>query len=328
MRYAAKIAPRHLRQRRDQVGCLISFAFSECNGVVLPTNKTLTLLDPFLQRCRKHGRLQQQDAWLLERLLCLLPFVDDPAKGVERMRQLVSEFRLYGHQLREAVKALAHCKCDQALPFLVELGSDKARSDQLGDAWIDAVAVVDTTESRNLLLSFVDPQLPGLPSEVSLPRHDVIAARLVELARRDRTIKQRILQLCDLSLPLDKRSLLAEVVGQLGDCEAVSAALGLIDDTVDTPVPRGVRKQLEDAFVEKRPRGESQYIYTLEPRSSNAIRARLIEMATNDERRRKSALGLLGQIEEWRLEYGRPVGEPRHPAFESGEPWPTVPPAA
>ncbi len=26
--------------------------------------------------------------------------------------------------------------------------------------------------------------------------------------------------------------------------------------------------------------------------------------------------------EEWRLEYGRPSGEPRHPSLESGETWP------
>jgi len=294
------------------------------NGVVLPTDKTLTLLDSFLERCRKHG-MQQQDAWLLERFLCLLPFVDDPARGIERMRQLVSELRLYGHQLREAVKALSHCRCDQALPFLVELGSDKARAEQLGDAWIDGVAAVDTPESRDLLLSFVDPRLPGLPSEVDLSRHDVLAARLVELARRDRTIKQRLLQLCDFSLPPAKRSLLAEVVGQLGDVEAVSAGLTLIDDTVSMPVPHGILRQLEDAFVERRPYGESQGTYTLEPRSSNAIRAKLFDMATKDERRKESALRLLGQIEEWRLEYGRPVGEPRHPAFDSGEPWPKMP---
>lgn len=296
------------------------------NGVVLPTDKTLALLDPCLERCRKHGvhGVQQQDRWLLERYLCLLPFVDDPAKGIDRMRQLISELRLYGHQLREVVEALSHCRCDQALPFLVELGSDKERAEQLGDAWIDAVAVVDSPESRNLLLSFVDPELPGLPSEVS-SRDDALVARLVELARRDRTVEQRLLQLCDSNLSPARRSLLAQVVGQLGDVKAVSAGLNLIDDTVSTPVPYGVLRQLEDAFVERRPHGESRGIYTLGPRSSNAIRARLFEMATKDEPRKKSALRLLGQIEEWRLEYGRPAGEPRHPAFDLGEPWPRMP---
>ncbi|MGP8245367.1 MAG: hypothetical protein ACLQVN_12720 [Bryobacteraceae bacterium] len=48
-------------------------------------------------------------------------------------------------------------------------------------------------------------------------------------------------------------------------------------------------------------------------------------MEAKDERRRKAALELLSQIESWRLEHGRPVGEPRHPAFNSGEAWPPIP---
>ena len=297
------------------------------NGVILPTDRTLTLLDPFLERCRKHGvyGMQQQDQGLLQRYLCLLPFIDDPAKGIERMRQLISELQLSGYRLREVVEALSYCRCDQALPFLLELGSDKVCMEQLRDEWIDAVAVVDSPESRNLLLSFIDPELPGLPGEISLSRDDALVARLVELARRDRIVRQRLLQLCDSNFPPARRSLLAEVVGQLGDVDAISAGLSLIDDTVSMPVPHGILKQLEGAFVERRPHGENQATYTLEPLSSNVIRTKLFEMATEDERRKRSALRLLGQIEEWRLEHGRPVGEPRHPAFDSGEPWPKMP---
>ncbi|MDI1228047.1 MAG: hypothetical protein PSY14_10215 [bacterium] len=99
-------------------------------------------------------------------------------------------------------------------------------------------------------------------------------------------------------------------------------AAGIIVATRTHHIVPPLWKQLEDAFVERRPHGESSNTFTLEPRSSNAIRARLLEMATKDDRRKQSALKLLGQIEEWRLKYGRPAGEPRHPAFDSGEPWP------
>jgi hypothetical protein len=53
---------------------------------------------------------------------------------------------------------------------------------------------------------------------------------------------------------------------------------------------------------------------------------RLFKMATDDAKRRKSAFALLGQIEEWRLERGRPTDEPRHPDFQSGAPWPPAAP--
>jgi hypothetical protein len=128
-------------------------------------------------------------------------------------------------------------------------------------------------------------------------------------------------------LPPAKRLLLAKVIGQRADLEAVMAGLNLTDDAVNPSIPYEIWSQMENAFVERRPHGQAENTFTLEPRSSNAVRARLLDMANNDERRKKSAFDLLAQIEEWRLEYGRPTGEPRHPAFDSGEPWPPMPKA-
>jgi len=292
-------------------------------GVILPADITMTLIDPCLERWRKYG-IQQNDEWLLKRYLCLLPFVDDPAKGIERMKQLMSELRIYGYEARGVLEALGHCRCDQALPFLQEITSDKGRAEHFGDAWIDAVASLDTAEARKLLLSFVDPALPGLPSDVTFSKEDILVARIVALLRKDKAVEERLLHLCGTDLPPAKRGLLAKVIGQLGTVDAVVAGLNLIDDGARDAVPYEIWKQLEDAFVEKRTSGQSQNTFTLEPRSSNAIRAKLLDMAKKDERRKKSALRLLSQIEEWRLEYGRPAGESRHPAVGSGEPWPPM----
>lgn len=306
----------------DNYSRVESFEALLFDGIVLPADATMTLLDPCLERWRKYG-VQQQDEWLLKRFLCLLPFVDDPAKGIARMRQLWSELRVFGYEMRGVLEALGHCRCDQALPFLLELGSDKVRAEQLGDAWINAIAAIDTLDARNILLSFVDPDLPGLPADVKFSREDILVARIAELTQKDKAVQDRLFRLCESDLPPIKRSLLAKVVGQLGSVGAVLAGLNLIDDAAADPVPYEIWKQLEDALVERRPHGESQNTFTLEPRSSNAIRAKLLDMTTNDERRKKSALRLLAQIEEWRLEYGRPAGEPRHPAIAWGGSWPS-----
>ena len=61
---------------------------------------------------------------------------------------------------------------------------------------------------------------------------------------------------------------------------------------------------------------------TLHARASNELRAQLLRMAFEDPKRQKSAFSLLGQIEIWRLEHGRPTDEPRHPDLESGHSWP------
>jgi NACHT C-terminal Alpha/Beta 2 len=304
-------------------------AFEELlfEGVTLPLDRILSLLDSFRERLRRHG-FQQDDHSTATRLLCLLPFVDDPSTGIETIRQVTSELRIYAHHLRGVAEAVGHCRCDRALAFLRELAADKAVTQQLADAWIRAVAAIDTAESRALLLSFIDPRLSGLPIEAQFGRDDVLVACIVDLMRRDKAVEANVVQLCGTALPSRNRMLLAKVVGQLAGLDAVSAGLNLIDDTANPSIPYEIRKQLEDAFIEKRPVAGHENTYTLEPRGSNAIRTILLEMSLTDARRKKSAARLLAEIEEWRLEYGRPVGEPRHPALEAGRSWPPVQEAA
>ena len=60
------------------------------------------------------------------------------------------------------------------------------------------------------------------------------------------------------------------------------------------------------------------------PRSAEQARAKLFQMVLSDPTRRKAAFSILGQVEVWRIEHGRPNSEPRHPMIESGEPWPPI----
>jgi hypothetical protein len=87
-------------------------------------------------------------------------------------------------------------------------------------------------------------------------------------------------------------------------------------------VPYDLLRSIENAFLERRPYGTEGGAYTIAPRGSNAVRKKLLEVAQSDPNRKRSAFALLGQIEVWRLEYGRPTDEPRHPAIESGASWP------
>lgn len=89
-------------------------------------------------------------------------------------------------------------------------------------------------------------------------------------------------------------------------------------------VPYELLRSIENVFLERRPYGTEGNVFTLAPRGSNALRRRLFEMAQTDPARERSAFALLGQIEAWRLEHGRPMDEPRHPAIESGSSWPLL----
>jgi hypothetical protein len=266
--------------------------------------------------------MQDSDRYLLCRIVALLPFVDDPAAGIAKMRDVLGKRRLRGYELRELVTALGESRSDAAVDLLYEIASDAQTLEQCEDNVINAFAALDTLRARELLLGFVDPDVSGIALTRRPHREDVLVARLTELAQHQPTVATRLKELCELDLPELNRHILSKVMDSLGTPEALVANLNLIDDAKPSPVPQGIWDELKSAFVERRPYGQDAYVFTEHARASNELRVRLFRMATEDKKRRKSAFTLLGQIEEWRLEYGRPTGEPRHPDLASGQPWP------
>ena len=286
-------------------------------GVVLPAATAFALVDSILERT------EDRDRYLLRRGLALCPFVDDPAAGIAKMRDVLGTRRLRPHELREFVTALGESRSDAAVDLLCELASDAQTFEQCKGNLIGALATLDTPRTRELLLGSVDPGAQGIALTRRPHREDGLVVQLADLARRMPEAATRLRGLCEVDLPEPNRHVLSIVMGRLGTSEALAASLNLIDDAKASPIPQGIREELEGAFVERRPYG--QFAFTQHARASNELRARLSRMAVEDPRRRESAFMLLGQIELWRLEHGRPTDEPRHPDFGSGRRWPLGP---
>ncbi len=293
-------------------------------GVSLPAATVFALVDSFLQRTNEW--MQDTDRYLLRRILALCPLVDDAAAGIARVKEVLGKRRLYGHELREVVTALGESRSDAATDLLRDLASDQRTFEQLEVEFVQAIAALDTPSARQLLLGFVDPDIRSIALAGRAPHEDALVARLAALAQRSPEVAERLQGLCDRDLPELSRHVLSRVMASLGTPDALAVNLNLVDDTNPSPVPRGVWDQLESAFVEQRPVGHNPNAFTLHARASNALRARLFAMALQDPRRQKSAFMLLGRIERWRLEHGRPTGEPRHPDLASGQPWPPTTP--
>jgi hypothetical protein len=289
-------------------------------GVALPATTAFALVDSILERTEKW--MQDSDKYLLRRVLALCPFDDDPAAGIAKMRDVLSKRRLWGYELRELVTALGESRSDAAVDLLYELAFDAPTFEQCEDNFVNAFAALDTPRARELLLAFVDPDVRGIALTRYPDREDVLVARLTELAQRRPEVAVRLRESCERDLPEHNRHVLSKVMDRLGTPEALAANLNLIDDAQPCPIPQGVRDQFEGAFVERRPYGQNPNVFTEHARASNELRVRLFRMAIEDEKRRKSAFMLLGQIEEWRLEHSRPTGEPRHPDLASGLSWP------
>lgn len=193
--------------------------------------------------------------------------------------------------------------------------------------WLQAMTESPHPGARSVLLSFIDPTIPGGVGNVSFPDHDLgfIAGSIARLAQDDPVVLERLIQLAEQALSDQRRLILAKALAWIDSPQALMAGLNLIDDTAQQPLPYELWKATEDLILEKRPYKGNPQSYTPVPRAAADVRARLFQMARHDPCRARTAMGLLGQIEEWRLEYGRTPSEPRHPLFESGETWPAPP---
>ena len=290
-------------------------------GVVLPATGAFAFVDAVDERMARWTT--GSDLGFLCRVLALCAFVDDPAAGVAKMREVIGKHGLRGYRLRELFAALGGSRSEAAVDLVYELATDRDTFRRCEDEVIESLARLDTQRSRELLLGFVDPRVAtGLARPVN--REDALVRRLGELAVREAQVEVRLRELCEQDLPEASRRILSKVLCWLGSREAAFANLALIDDEGRMPVPDGVRVQLKDMLVERRSEGEEPNVFTLHARASNGLRARLLDMAYRDRKCRKSAVRLLGQIEAWRLEFGRPAEEPRHPDLASGCAWPPV----
>ena len=293
-------------------------------GVVLPAQIAFALVDSVLERS-EHG-LADPERHLLRRVLTLCAFVEAPAEGIAKMRDVLGKRLLRDHELGELIAALGESRSEAAVDLLYELASDAQTFEQCEHEIVNAIAKLDSPGARELLMGAVDPDIRG----IALPRHrrseEALITKLNELAEHRPEVGERLRELCEHDLPETNRHLLSRVMGGFGTPEAVFANLNLIDDAKRPPVPEGVQEQLEMAFLERRPYRRDPNAYTLHARAANEIRADLLRMAHEDRNRRESAFRLLGQIEVWRLEHGRPTDEPRHPDLASGKSWPSTEP--
>ncbi len=297
------------------------------SGAQLDAEATLRVLNPAIEHIRPRTFHDQQARYLLERCLSLLPFLEPCAAGIARISEVLAQTRLAPYELREAVRALGWSRCREALGLLREFASAAGGGFQSFAAeWINAISALNAVESKEVLLSFVDPDLPqtGLEPHLEYYHRQRIAAGIVDVARSDAGVKGRLYSLCKRELPPGMRLLLAEVIANLGTGEALIAGLDLVRDQVGPPIPYELLRGIENLFLDRRPYEGATNVYTLEPRAASEIRGRLFAMLLNDATRRRSAWALLGQIESWRLEYGRPGNEPRHPALDSDTPWPPI----
>jgi len=290
-------------------------------GAILPNDRTFALVALYVDQLTSKWQ-SDNDLSLVGIALGVLPFVEDSSSGIATLADYLDRIRLRSEALRRVVTALGHSRREEAVGLLLSIIRVDESIQRFGQEWLDAMAVLDNARSREILLSVIDPTIPGIQG-LNIVRLDVVLApRIAEAAQRHPAMKSKILALCNASLDPSRRELLAEVIVHLNDERALLASLNLLDDESGPELPYRLQNAIEEAFVERIPDGDRSNQYTLQPRTATELRERLIAMTKSDPKRKQSALRLLGLIESWRLSYGRPSGESRNPLVDSDMAWP------
>ncbi|MFC1645848.1 NACHT domain-containing protein [Candidatus Omnitrophota bacterium] len=297
------------------------------SGALIKADEALKVINPSINHIIQPSQFHdQQNRFLLQRCLCLLPFFDPPSLGIQRIGEIITTTQIPSYDLRELLLALGNSRCDEALNLLLDICTKYGNGlNQFRSEWVEAIVALNTFKARQILVSFVDSKIEVFKTQLNFEYHDRerLARHIADIASEDPKVKGRVYELCKTEHSPVARSLLAGIVSQIGTSEAFVAGLSLIQDQPKPSIPYDLSRGLESVFLGRQPYGAG-YGYTIEPTTANEIRSRLYEMTVGDDNRKRSAWELLGQIESWRLEYGRPDSEPRHPAFESGKPWPPI----
>jgi hypothetical protein len=278
------------------------------------------VLNPAIERLFERGVHQEQQLSLLMACLELLPFGDDPERGIARIRQVLTRLKVRPHNAQGLIVALGYSRSSVAVPLLIHLAKGKGGLGNNMDPWVQALGRLATPAARRTLLAYVDPTITGSGVALSfdfavLPR---LAGIIASWACDDDALRARLLELADAPLSPVQKRLLVAIYSKLGADEAL-----LADPQIQGPSFFFSGSGAEELYLDRKQYGESGS-YTIEPRNAEMLRARLFQLALHDPARRKAALSGLGRIEVSRIEIGRPPGEPRHPMVDSGKPWPPL----
>jgi hypothetical protein len=291
------------------------------SGAQLTLDDMLTVLNPAIEYAISEG-YRDQSVTLLVDCLELLPFGDDPSRALAHIEEVMARFRYRPYQFRDVVTAVGHMRSEAGIPFLIKAARVPSGLQNIQDAWIDALVRLGFPAARQALLSVIDPDIPALGVDITFDfgNADRYASYVADWARQDSKIKDRLLALGEKTLtPLQQR-VLPLIYQELGTEDVMFAGANLLHPWISA---FGMRRGFERLFLERLPHDDADS-YTLMSRNAVEARQKLFLIALHDPSRRQAALSILAQVEIWRLEYGRPPGEPRHPMIQSGEPWPPL----
>lgn len=263
--------------------------------------------------------LDRSAQYRLSDLMTLHFFVEPVERGLEQFNFLLPEW-LDKVQMLGVVDALEHIPTKETLEVLAKLLTKYRTNQSLIERVIVAISESPLPESAEVLLQMVESGGLGTYARSTFYW---VAPCLSEAASSNPDFRQRVVKALESKTDEEDEALVSSVLGDLDAHDTRQLICRYLNEEAYPSAGRHASNVLFRRFSLKRPSEQGEGWYEVLPKADNALRRHLFELAGVNGAFCHRARSLLLQLEESRFGGGRPADEPRHPAVETGRPWPT-----
>jgi hypothetical protein len=296
-------------------------AFEEVisKGILLPGVQLFELMGPILSNLLTDASLPTAEGLLFVKCLGVLLFSNQPSIVIEWIRHNLKRIAR-SYRIKDILLILAYSNDKSAESLLLDLGNDPEFLDVWNSAnYFTALKILKSSQAKEKLFSYIEWH----KNIHEFEHNESLAKNLAEIAASDSYYCEKIFAYCSGELSLGQKSLLGDIIFQIGTKEAALAACNLLCDNEKLPT-HDLIHILQNIITIQEKTSEHPGAYYIIPSEVNLIRAKLFDLAINDPLRKESALEVLYYIDNERREHGKPLNEKRHPSINSMQPWPLL----
>ncbi len=247
-----------------------------------------------------------------------LAFSDNPELAVPIWRAFGEHLR--GNDRGDLVMAIIASGFEGCLEIAYDLDCDHS-TDKRSRAWIEGILrYADPERAAPFLIDVaLGENWRALEMGISYHQRDGFIQILSARIEDDEESRSSLVEAAQREP--QRRNWIAFLLGSAGE-NGLKAALRLLDDGTEEPVPGGLREAIRERWLVDRIPYRGGSIIGVRPRAANTLRSNLLSIVLGDATKQKAALALLGEIYCVRLEHGEALGEDRHPDLNQNCCWP------
>lgn len=298
-------------------------------GLMIPAEQVFKIANPIITEIEDNSHYYNDNEWYLaEKFLFILLFSDLPNIGIERIKQIPQKC-LTSYRHSRLIKMIGFCNSPEVITYLAELRNTTEVLQNCFKEYMTALSQNNCIEMRMTLMTILNSlngngNLSDNFKKEPIAYRDLLAETVSTIVEGDINFWEEIKNYCyNASSDID-RIISASILEKVGTEEAAIIACNLLNDESNNGLQYYFMQLIEHASLD-RVNADNPNSYYLVPKPCKDLRAHLLYLVLNDKTRKKSAMLLLCYIETLRIEYGRPLDEPRHPNIkplsEDTKPW-------